>query len=98
MDLYQNYMQLADNLGVDKGSRLEWVQSRVDREIEQREREQKHERAAERAAEMKIQEEIVKQKQLDAFAKKDHTRSRVLGSKWRSAGAKQYCYFRSSSL
>ncbi|GFO22853.1 hypothetical protein PoB_004935800 [Plakobranchus ocellatus] len=76
LDLYKKYIQLADNLGIDQVSRLEWVQSHFDREIE----EQKlklglDERAAEREAEMILQEEFEKQKQLDAQAKGPQKRS-----------------------
>ncbi|GFO42678.1 hypothetical protein PoB_006918300 [Plakobranchus ocellatus] len=62
--------KLADNLGIDKVSRLEWVQSRVDREIEEQKLKlELDERAAEREAEMILQEEFETQKQLDAQAK-----------------------------
>ncbi|GFN98274.1 hypothetical protein PoB_002478000 [Plakobranchus ocellatus] len=69
MDLYEKYIQLADNLGVDKASRLEWVQSREDREVERQEQKlERDEHTAKREAELAIQQEISKQKQFDAQA------------------------------
>ncbi|GFO24725.1 hypothetical protein PoB_005123000 [Plakobranchus ocellatus] len=41
MDLYEKYIQLADNFGIDMDSRLEWAQFRMDREIEQQEQKMK---------------------------------------------------------
>ncbi|GFN94860.1 hypothetical protein PoB_002136600 [Plakobranchus ocellatus] len=85
MDLYQEYMLLTDNLGINKKSRLEWIQSCVVRDIERREREHgRDERAAERAAEIKNTGGNRKAKTTGCLCKKGHTKSFVFGSRWRS--------------